>query len=149
MIRPARASDAAAIAVLEDEAFGSDAWSPAQVEDELSGATRRVLVADADGQPIGYGAISIAGGIADLTRLVVAGAHRRSGLASELLTALHDAAREAGAKRLLLEVAESNAGALALYRARGYTEIARRRGYYAGGDDALVLEFRLAGILDE
>lgn len=148
MIRPAGASDAEAIAVLEAEAFGSDAWSRAQVEDELGGATRRVLVADADGRLVGYGAISIAGGIADLTRLVVAGAHRRSGLASDLLTALHEAAREAGAKRILLEVAESNAGALALYRARGYSEIARRRGYYSAGDDALVLEFRLDGILD-
>lgn len=148
MIRPARASDAGAITVLEAESFGSDAWSSAQVEAELAGATRHVLVAEADGHVSGYGAISVAEDAADLTRIVVAAAHRRSGVASALLSALHEAARLAGAERVLLEVAESNAGALAFYRARGYAEIARRRAYYASGDDALVLEHRLDGILE-
>ena len=50
---------------------------------------------------------------------------------------------------MLLEVAESNEDALAFYRLRDYSEIARRRAYYADGEDALVLERRLDGILDE
>ena len=40
MIRAGQASDANAIAVLEEEAFGIGAWSPAQVEEELAGDTR-------------------------------------------------------------------------------------------------------------
>ena len=40
---------------------------------------------------------------------------------------------------MLLEVAESNVGARAFYAAHEYAEISRRRGYYADGDDALVL----------
>jgi ribosomal-protein-alanine N-acetyltransferase len=139
MIRPARAADAGALAALELDVFGSDAWSPAQVEAELAGATRRVVVAEADGRVIGYGSISVAGDVADLTRIVVAESTRRTGVASALLAALHDAAARAGAERMLLEVAASNSGALALYRAHGYFEISRRRGYYATGDDALVL----------
>ena len=148
MIRPARASDVVAFAALEAEAFGPDAWTPAQVEAELAGPTRRILVAESDAQVIGYGAIAVAGDVADLTRIVVAEASRRSGAASDILAALHEAARQVGAERVLLEVAESNAGALAFYRARGYAEISRRRSYYASGDDALVLEHRLDGILD-
>ena len=50
-----------------------------------------------------------------------------------------EAARQAGADRVLLEVAASNVAARELYRAHGYVEISRRRAYYADGDDALVL----------
>ncbi len=139
MIRPARAEDADALATLERDAFASDAWSLAQVQSELAGSTRQVLVAESDGHTIGYAAIAVAGDVADLTRIVVTASHRRSGIASELLAALHEAARDAGAKRILLEVAETNVDALAFYDARGYVEISRRRGYYLNGDDAVVL----------
>jgi len=139
MIRPARAEDAGTLARLEVDVFGADAWSRGQVEGELAGATRHVLVAESDGDVIGYAAIALAGDVADLTRIVVAASHRREGVASALLAALHDAAARAGAGRMLLEVAESNMDARALYAAHGYTEISRRRDYYADGDDALVL----------
>lgn len=139
MIRPARADDVDALAALERDAFGTGAWSREQVTGELSGATRRVAVAEAEGEIVGYASISVAGDVADLTRIVVAGAHRRSGVASQLLAVLHEAAGQAGAARVLLEVAGSNAGARELYRTHGYREISRRGAYYADGDDALVL----------
>ena len=139
MIRPARAEDADALAKLERDAFASDAWSLGQVRDELAGPTRHVLIAESDGDVIGYAAIAVAGDVADLTRIVVAESQRRAGVASALLAALHDAAAQAGAERMLLEVAESNVDARAFYAAQGYTEVSRRRDYYASGDDALVL----------
>jgi [ribosomal protein S18]-alanine N-acetyltransferase len=139
MIRLARAGDADALVALEREVFGADAWSREQVADELAGATRHVAVAEADDEIVGYAAISVAGDVADLTRIVVADPHRRSGVASELLATLHEDARQAGADRVLLEVGASNAAACELYRAHGYVEISRRRAYYADGDDALVL----------
>ncbi|HEY9536300.1 MAG TPA: ribosomal-protein-alanine acetyltransferase, partial [Kiloniellaceae bacterium] len=40
------------------------------------------------------------------------------------------AAARRGARRLLLEVAEPNAGARAFYRGEGFDEIGRRRNYY-------------------
>jgi ribosomal-protein-alanine N-acetyltransferase len=139
MIRPARAGDADALASLERDAFASDAWSEGQVDAELSGPTRRVLVAESDGAVVGFAAIAVAGDVADLTRIVVAASQRRVGVASALLASLHDAAAQAGAERMLLEVAESNVDARAFYAAHGYSELSRRRGYYASGDDALVL----------
>lgn len=139
MIRPARAGDADALAALERDAFASDAWSEGQVDAELSGPTRRVLVAESDGAVVGYAAIAVAGDVADLTRIVVAASQRRVGVASGLLVSLHNAAAQAGADRMLLEVAESNLDARAFYAAHGYTELSRRRDYYASGDDALVL----------
>ena len=139
MIRPARAEDAQALAALERDTFASQAWTLKQVEAEVVGPTRHVLVAESGGDVVGYGAISMAGDVADLTRIVVAESKRRAGIASALLAALHDAAAREGVERMLLEVAESNVDARAFYAAHEYTEISRRRGYYADGDDALVL----------
>ena len=139
MIRPPRAEDAQALAALERDTFASQAWTLKQVEAEVVGPTRHVLVAESGGDVVGYGAISIAGDVADLTRIVVAESKRRAGIASALLAALHDAAAREGVERMLLEVAESNVDARAFYAAHEYTEISRRRGYYADGDDALVL----------
>ena len=81
----------------------------------------------------------MAGDVADLMRIAVAEPDRRSGIASDLLVALQDTARQAGAERMLLEVAESNVDARAFYAAHGYTEISRRPAYYADRGDALVL----------
>lgn len=139
MIRPARPSDAEAITALEAEAFGAAAWSRAQVEAELAGPTRRVLVAESGDGVIGYAAMALAGDVADLTRIAVAVADRRRGTASDLLQALQEFARQAGAERVLLEVAESNRDARAFYVSHGYGEVSRRRAYYAGAGDALVL----------
>jgi [ribosomal protein S18]-alanine N-acetyltransferase len=139
MIRPARAGDAESLAKLELDAFASDAWTLGQVRDEVAGPTRHVLVAESGGDVIGYAAIAVAGDVADLTRIVVEESQRRAGVASALLASLHDAAAQAGAERMLLEVAESNTDARAFYAAHEYTEISRRRDYYAAGGDALVL----------
>ena len=71
--------------------------------------------------------------------------HRRRGLARAALAEFLDQARARGASRAFLEVAADNAPARALYA--GWTQIGRRKGYYAqpGGPaaDALVLEKRL------
>jgi ribosomal-protein-alanine N-acetyltransferase len=48
-----------------------------------------------------------------------------------------------GANRLLLEVREDNAGALAFYASRGFIEIDRRPRYYRDGTTAVVLRLPL------
>jgi len=45
----------------------------------------------------------------------------------------------------MLEVADTNAPALALYAATGFTEVARRRDYYGRGHDAVVMELAPLG----
>ena len=83
---------------------------------------------------------------AEILTLAVDPAHRRRGLGSALLSAAADQAAEAGAAALFLEVASDNAAALALYRARNFIEVGRRRAYYSrprGAMDALVLRLDL------
>ena len=77
--------------------------------------------------------------IAELQRIAVDPAHRRTGVASELLDAVVALAREGGADRLLLEVREDNDGAIAFYAAREFVEVDRRRRYYRDGATAVVL----------
>lgn len=139
MIRSAHAADVQAIVDLEQGTFGAGAWNASQMSADVEAPSRSVLVAEVDGRFVGYAVLALAGDVADLMRIAVTEPNRRSGVASALLAALHDAAAQAGAERVLLEVAESNADARAFYAAHGYTEISRRRTYYADGGDALVL----------
>jgi ribosomal-protein-alanine N-acetyltransferase len=64
-------------------------------------------------------------------------------VAQELLAAVVQAARSGTADRLLLEVREDNAGALAFYAAAGFVEIDRRPRYYRDGATAAVLRLPL------
>ena len=56
---------------------------------------------------------------------------QRKGVGLKLVQGVARAAAKSGARRIFLEVAESNAAALALYRKARFTETGRRKGYYA------------------
>ena len=141
MIRPATTADVDAIERLERENLGEDAWSRILVEQGVSGElpTVHYLAAEQDGELVGHAVVSVVADISELQRIAVDAAHRRTGLATSLLERAVDLARGAGADRLLLEVREDNAGAIAFYNARGFREIDRRRRYYRDGGTAVVM----------
>ena len=141
MIRPARPDDVADVTRLEAECLGVDAWSEGLVREGVTGALPTVvyLVAEVDGAVVGHAVASMAGDIAELQRIAVARTHRRAGVATELVTAVVAAAEDTAADRILLEVREDNEGALRFYARVGFTEIDRRRRYYADGATAVVL----------
>lgn len=140
-VRPADAGDVADVSRLETECLGADAWSAALVREGVVGALPTVvyLVAERDGAVVGHAVASMAGDIAELQRIAVDPAHRRVGIASQLLDAVVVTARRAGAHRLLLEVREDNGAALAFYARWGLVEIDRRSRYYSDGATAVVL----------
>lgn len=82
---------------------------------------------------------------AELWNIAVAPENRRRGIGRALL---QDACRmlsAAGARRLFLEVRESNLAALELYRFIGFTQLSRRRDYYQDPrEDALIMVLNLA-----
>ena len=88
----------------------------------------------------------VAGPEAELLTLAVLPAARRRGLATLLVGAFEAQAVARGAEECLLEVAETNAAARALYAGLGYLAAGRRPGYYrplgAAPVDALVLRKR-------
>jgi len=172
MIRPATPEDAAAIAVLETQLFGAEAWTEAQVAEELTGvgragwvSTRLAALAGSTtdqteengstteqgvptsstggaGELEGYVITREVADVVDLQRIGVHPARQRSGLASELL---ETALAETSAGRMLLEVAEDNEAALAFYAQCGFEEIDRRPRYYRSGADAIVMQAALRG----
>jgi ribosomal-protein-alanine N-acetyltransferase len=154
-IRAADPGDGPAIAELEEEAFGSDAWSHALLAEGLAGRLPGALYLVAlrgagfpssdEGTIVGYAAASLFADVSELQRIAVATAERRGGVASGLLARVEHEARIRYSEQLLLEVREDNAGACAFYAARGFTEIDRRPRYYADGTTAVVLRKELPG----
>ena len=150
-IRRAEPADVDAIADLEAESFPADAWPAGYlregVEGLLHGAVLHVAV-DADDGPdgavVGHAITSIVFEIAELQRISVTPQWRRRGVAAALLAAVRDEAIRQGAERLLLEVRETNTGALAFYERAGFVEIDRRPCYYRDGATAIILQLLLA-----
>lgn len=145
MIRAATEDDAAALSELELDLFGPEAWEPVGLLGRPGGPDRTVLVAtDQRDLVVGYVATTVAGDVADLLRIGVRGDHQGQGLGGTLLAAAVAAAcAQPDVHRMLLEVSETNAAAVALYRRHGFRVVDRRRRYYADGTDALVLERHL------
>ena len=141
MIRPAGPDDVEAVARLERECLGRDAWSEGLVREGVLGRLPTVtyLVAEVDDEVVGHAVTSSAGDIAELQRIAVAAGHRRTGVASGLLERVEQEALTRHADRLLLEVREDNQVACAFYAARGFAEIDRRARYYADGTTAVIL----------
>ena len=140
MIRLVTRDDADAIVAIEREAFDDDAWSDTLVDLELTAPGRVVVAAEQDDVLVGYASAAVIADVADLTRIAVTPAARRSGTARALLGSLLQLSAERGAERMMLEVADTNEAALGFYAASGFAEIARRRDYYGRGVDAVVME---------
>jgi ribosomal-protein-alanine N-acetyltransferase len=81
----------------------------------------------------------IAADEAEILTLITAPDCRRLGRARDLIDAVRVVARQGGARTLYLEVAEDNLAGRAFYDALGFKVLSRRRNYYAGRTDALVL----------
>lgn len=146
MIRTAVHADVAAVAELEQRCLGADAWSPWLVEQGVRGGlptVHYVVFEHGEAGVVGYACVSIVADIAELQRIAVTPEHRRTGVARTILDAVVSRARAGRADRLLLEVREDNAGALAFYAAAGFTEIDRRPRYYRDGTTAVVMLRRL------
>jgi [ribosomal protein S18]-alanine N-acetyltransferase len=135
ILRPGTPADLEALAGLERELFGREAWSPTLLAPLLFGSGGVCLVAEDAGAVVGYAVVSTAGDAIDLQRLGVRAEHRRRGIAHALV-----AECLAADERVLLEVSAGNAGAIAFYESEGFTGIARRRRYYQDGSDAIVME---------
>ncbi len=144
-VRAAAETDLDAVVSSEQANLGADAWSAGLLAEGVAGRVPHAsyLVAEVgggtSGQVAGHAVVSVVADVAELQRIAVDADHRRGGVASALLDACVGAARAGGANRLLLEVREDNAGALAFYAARGFTEVDRRPRYYRDGATAVVM----------
>ena len=149
MMRQATADDLTAIMAIETSTFGTDAWSPGMMAEELGGPHTHYLVAVADdgqGAVEGYAGLlaPIGAGQGDIQTIAVAPPARRSGLGRALMLALLNEARRRGAEEVFLEVRADNPNAEALYVSLGFERIGVRAAYYQpDGVDAIVMRLRV------
>jgi ribosomal-protein-alanine acetyltransferase len=118
---------------LNKEAFAGLAgrhWSARDFEEILNDPNAIGLIARIAGEVAGYALLRCAADEAELLTIGVAEARRGRGIGRDLVA---EAARRAGlkgARRVLLEVAETNHAAVRFYAAQGFREDGRRPGYY-------------------
>jgi [ribosomal protein S18]-alanine N-acetyltransferase len=131
---------------VERELFAPEPWTERLFWSELGQLdTRHYVVALEDGRVVGYGGLCDYPDEAFVQTMAVAPAAQGRGLGARLLVALLEEAERRGQRTVSLEVRADNVPAQRLYARHGFTRTGVRRGYYAGGVDALVLTRRSVG----
>ena len=139
-LRAMRAEDIAAVHAIEVASFPLP-WSRTMFESELAHEYDRIwIVAEADGEVIGYGGLMLVDDEAHVMNIAVREGARGQRIGTALLGGLAELAWERNVGHLTLEVREGNERAIGLYEASGFHPVGRRRGYYAeSGEDALIM----------
>lgn len=143
-VRDLRRDDLDAVTALE-RAIYSNPWRREHFEQLLAMERAAGWVAEVDGALAGFAVACAIADEAELENIAVAEAARGRGIGRRLLDEVEAFAVRRGARRLYLDVREGNVAARALYEARGYGVVGRRRGYYTEPrEDALTMMRRLA-----
>lgn len=120
-------------------------WSHGVFRDCLLAGYRSIVLVR-DERVAGYGILSVAAGEAHILNLCVEPELRSIGYGERLLDELLFRARSASVREVFLEVRPTNAMAIALYRKKGFYQVANRPAYYQshqGREDAAVLAKKL------
>jgi ribosomal-protein-alanine N-acetyltransferase len=149
-IRPAEIEDAAAVLEIERSCTEAPHWREAvwaqllvqrsqyALRDPIDGPQRVCLVAEQEGEIIGFIVISVLSG-EGLRSLAVREDARRRGVGRSLCLQAMLQAQTMGAQSMQLEVRSASVAALALYRSLGFVEQGRRTRYYRDPEDDAVL----------
>jgi ribosomal-protein-alanine N-acetyltransferase len=124
---------------IEADLFGVEQWTAAMFWNELANGNF-YLVAQLDGEIVGYAGLSLADREAWVQNIAVRRDQQRHGIGRRLLEALLAEAQRRDAPAMLLEVAVDNGPAQRLYEEYGFETVGVRRGYYQPTNtDALVM----------
>lgn len=146
-LEPATLLHTAILVELYAQCF-DDAWSTGSMAAVLGapGAFATIAVEERDdgATPIGFALARHAGDEAELISIGVPRARRGCGIATMLLREVIRRAQAGHATRLLLEVAETNDAARALYAAHGFRAVGRRPDYYQRANTVPVAALTMA-----
>jgi [ribosomal protein S18]-alanine N-acetyltransferase len=134
LVRAAKAEDLPEIKRLEESTASAAHWPPEAYADICRSdvPSRMMLVAEnAEHRLCAFVVARIVADECELENIVVNAAESRQGIASTLLQELPQAARSQGAKRIFLEVRESNSAARGLYEKFGFHRDGERGAYYS------------------
>ncbi len=138
-IRRMTAKDVSAVARIEQTIF-SEPWSADSFRKGIEAQSDIYLVAEEDGEILGYCGLW---GVIDegqITNVAVAPEYRRRGVAEKMLRELMQQAAEMRFTEFTLEVRVSNTPAIALYHKLGFHDAGIRKDFYAKPrEDAIIM----------
>ncbi len=143
-IRPATLADIDGIYAIETSSFRSP-WARSAFPSEVEGRSwSRVVVAECEGEVVGFMIYWIILEEIHLLNLAVHPKWRGRGIGRCIVNHLLDMAALEGQETVLLEVRRSNHKAQNLYYSLGFEQLGLRRNYYSdNGEDALVMRLNL------
>jgi ribosomal protein S18 acetylase RimI-like enzyme len=139
-LQSARIADARRLAVMSQqyvEAGLRPAWSAARITWHMRHPESIVLTARCRETTAGFAIMRYGDDVAHLNLLAVDPAHRRMGVARNIMLWLEETALTAGTFMIGLELRATNLAAFAFYAALGYRELGRVSGYYQGIEHAI------------
>jgi ribosomal-protein-alanine N-acetyltransferase len=138
-VREMRRGDVPQVLTIEKSSSATP-WTRAMFLSELGRPGTIDLVAHRVGDVLGYIMVSRYADVWHILNVVVREAHRGQGIGARLLDELFERADGKPHLGFTLEVRVSNAGAIHLYRRKGFLEHGVRPGYYSdNGEDALIM----------
>ena len=139
-VRPMVMTDVDGVMAVEHDSFLTP-WSRSAFEEELAqNRLARYIVAEENGEIVGYAGTWLVINEAHVTNVAVSGQRRREGIGRLLMQNLMELARDNDMESMTLEVRVSNAAARHLYAQMGFVEAGIRKNYYSETkEDALIL----------
>ena len=139
-VRPMTVEDLDGVMSVEFDSFLTP-WSRTAFEEELTqNRLARYIVAEEDGNIVGYAGTWLVINEAHVTNVAVSGHHRQKGIGRLLMEKLMELSRDSGMDSMTLEVRVTNAAARHLYQQMGFVEAGIRKNYYSETkEDALIL----------
>ena len=92
-----------------------------------------------DDRIVAYACASISFEEGEILRIGVLPPFRRQGIGEQVLARLLTNLKEKQVEKVFLEVRASNLAAQGLYGKMGFQVIGKRKGYYSGGEDAVIM----------
>ena len=137
MIRLYNKKDIKSIVALELDTLGTTLGSE-MLEDNLSNSMSHFYVYEDRNEIIGYISISFDGEQGEILNFAVNKGYQKKGIGTKILAYAMNILHSKGAKSFILEVRESNIGAISLYEKFGFKRISLRKNYYSNNENALV-----------
>jgi [ribosomal protein S18]-alanine N-acetyltransferase len=150
IIRPLMEADLDAMAKIETSAH-SHPWSLANLADCFGRLHHGIgLFVTQESMPetlVGFALVQQIVDEASLLDICISPERQGLGLGRQLMAQLIQDAISREAVVIMLEVRESNLGAIQLYQSLGFVEVSRRKNYYQtpiGNEDAILMDLALA-----
>lgn len=140
VIRRMTMADVDAVSEIEAATFPSPWSRDAFVQEMTRNVAARYLVAEMEGQVVGYAGAWLILDESHITNIAVAEPRRGKGVGRQLTAALLQYLSNLGAAYATLEVRVSNERARNLYTSLGFVSVGKRKHYYEdNGEDALLM----------